>query len=347
MMRMFSVFSRGTLQTCAPTSLLSNISKPPSPNILRSRGQRYLSQRRPKPSTFKNKSSKGVAIDPILEDDSQNLTKLSFDAPAKLRRQALEMYAQCKLSERDPTTRFAIVRQMRNLDLPPHQELWQGINATDELALYRWVDEAFGQLIYQKGLWRPSKDWGPEDDEAEAIQRVENLSLLRTAYEEQILNPLKERFGTSEVTIALSELRDDQKLYKEPAIIWQSVNRKTNEISLEWMSEYTADVVWPGLVSCQPSYQVARRYWEAEARLFSNLIGGVARGMGENGEMLPFDSRDNDDLGQTDSSLDENIHEFQSSILSSAQANKQAAEAVLIKKFLEERNMSSKTTVKR
>ncbi|OAV98175.1 hypothetical protein PTTG_00253 [Puccinia triticina 1-1 BBBD Race 1] len=345
MSKICSVSLRGIYQARAPTSHLSRNLKPPSHTVSESQCRRYLSQRRPKPSTFKNKPSKGAAIDPVLDDDSQNLTKLSFDAPANLRKQALEMYAQCKLSERDPTTRFAIVRQMRNLDLPPHRELWQGINATDELALYRWVDEAFGQLIYQKGLWRPSDDWGPEDDKAEAIQRVENLSLLRTVYEEQIVNPLKEHFGGSEVTIALSELSDDQKLYKEPAIIWQSVDRKSGDTSLEWMSEYTADVVWPGLVRCQPSYQVARRYWENEARLFSQSVGGVARGMGENGEMLPFET--DDQRSQSDSSLDQNTLEYTSPILTSAQANKRAAEAVLIKKFLEERNLSSKITVQR
>ncbi|PLW39148.1 hypothetical protein PCASD_07599 [Puccinia coronata f. sp. avenae] len=157
------------------------------------------------------------------------------------------MYSQCKLSNHEPTTRFAIVRQMRNLDLPPHQELWQGINPTDELSLYKWVDEAFGQLLYQKGLWKPSSEWSPDDDIAEAAEKEENLKLLREAYEEQVLNPLKKQFGDSEVTIALSKLPEDQQIYKEPAIIWQSINQKTQETSLEWMSEYTADVVWPGL----------------------------------------------------------------------------------------------------
>ncbi|POW16877.1 hypothetical protein PSTT_01022 [Puccinia striiformis] len=330
MIGIFSIASRRINPAHRPTSLLVNLCKQ-SPSMLaisENWGQRYLSQRRPKSSTFKNKSSNGVKVDVGHQDDPNNLARLSFNAPPHLRRQALDMYAQCKLSERGPTTRFAIVRQMRNLDLPPHQELWQGINATDELALYRWVDGAFGQLIYQKGLWRPSRDWGPEDDEAEAIQRAENLNLLRTAYEEQIVNPLKERFGSSEVTIALSELRDDQTIYTEPAIIWQSVDRKTGEISLEWMSEYTADVAWPGLA-------------------FSKSVGGVARGLGKDGEMLPFDNEtEGGSTAGNHSSLDPKPLEYQSPILAAAHANQMAAEAVLMKKLLQERNLSPKNAVR-
>lgn len=269
------------------------------------------------------------------------MTKISLDAPIHLRRQALEMYAQCKLSERDSITRFAIARQMRNLDLPPHQELWQGITAKDELSLYRWIDEAFGQLMYQKGLWKPSSDWGPEDDQAEAERRSENLRLLQVAYEEQIVNPLKKRFGDSEVTIALSALREDQKLYCQPAVIWESVDPQTGVISLEWMSEYTADVVWPGLASCRAEYQIARRYWEAEAREFAKSIGGVACGMGENREMMPIASEEEREaLLRPPSSEPREPFESRSSTQFASQANRHAAEAVLIKKFLEENNRS-------
>lgn len=339
-MKMLLIHYQRALQAFpCPASYLT-ISKPPSITICQA--QQYSSKIPPRSSTFKSNPSKQSKFNFKFAEDSNNLTQLSFDAPANLQKQALEMYSQCKLSEQEPTTRFAIVRQMRNLDLPPHQDLWQDINASDELALYKWINEAFGQLLYQKGLWKPSLDWTLEDEEAEATQREENLQLLRRLYEEQILEPLKKRFGDAEVTTLLSNLPKNQKIYNEPAIIWQSINQKTKENSLEWMSEYTADVAWPGLVSCKPSYQLARKYWEAEARKFAELTGGVACGMGNNREMLPCEKENQ--ISPTNSALDHETLDCQYKFASSSYMNKQAAEAFLIKKFIKERNLSIKNS---
>lgn len=299
----------------------------------------YSSQRGPKASTFKQKPTKNHTIElqqAVDQSSTDNLTKLSQDASIHLKKQALEMYESCRLSNRDSITRFAIVRQMRNLDLPPHREVWQGINPTDELQLYRWINEAFGQLLYMKKLWKPCLDWSPEDDQTELELNHENYQLLQIAYQDQIVNPLKNRFGDDQVTIALSNLRDDEQLYIKPAIIWRSKNME-GEISLEWMSELTADVIWPGLVSCKPEYEVARRYWESEAKKFSESMGGVPCGMSPDGQMLAADDKV-EELTQHHHQQQQNPYQFEPSFLHSAKDHQRLAEAVLIKKFLQERN---------
>ncbi|MBW0519777.1 hypothetical protein O181_059492 [Austropuccinia psidii MF-1] len=217
---------------------------------------------------------------------------------------------------------------MRNLDLPPHKNLYQEINSTNEIFLLNWVQEAFTQLLYSKKLWKPNHDWSELDDKFENEERLKNLKLLKEIYQNQIIKPLQDRFGHSEVEIALSNLSEDQHIFCEPAIIWQSIDKQSGETTLEWMSEFTADVIWPGLVSCKPTYEFARRHWEAEARQFSQTVGGIACGMGENGEMLPIMTEDErKQLEALASSTDSNF---------SSSQERHIAESILIKQFLQE-----------
>ncbi|KAI8459076.1 hypothetical protein BY996DRAFT_6430040 [Phakopsora pachyrhizi] len=283
------------------------------------------------------------------EDQLQtsNLTELRFDSPDHLKKQAYEMYNRSKLSNHDPVTRLAILRQMRNLDLPPHRMLWQSIEPKHELSLLRWTDQAFGQLLYQKRLWKPSHDWGIEDDRQEEEMRLKNLEILRSGYEEQILGPLKDMYGPSEVTVAISNLSKEQQLYCEPAIVWETGDPETGKNVLEWMSEYTADVVWPGLVRCKAEYQIARRYWEAEAREFSRSRGGVPMGLGTDGECLEMETdeerRERLELtnktfkgsgGQSFDEIPRKPSDFQS------QEIRNISESILIKQYLSQRSSS-------
>lgn len=267
--------------------------------------------------------------------DPTNLFELSADAPIHLQKQALQLYHRCRLSSRHPITRFAIARQMRNLDLPPHRSLWQSINSHHEHNLYRWIDQAFGQLLYMKSLWKPSDDWKPKDDMEESNRREDYLQLLRTAYQDQIVTPLQLRYGHEPVASLLSSLKRDEEIFIEPPIVWEATCPESGDTVLEWMSERTADVVWPGLVSCQAHHTIARRYWESEARSFASQVGGVAKGMGPHGQMLDVHPElgdpsqwIHDNNPDSTYSLDEEMHEATST-----------AEAILIRQYHEDRQL--------
>lgn len=211
---------------------------------------------------------------------------------------------------------------MRSFDLPPHSSLWQSITPDDELRLYRWIDEAFGQLLYHKRLWTPSVHWSEADDVQERDRRAHYLLLLRQAYNDQLIKPLEAQYGPHAVSTALSDL--NQTDFVEPAVVWESVCSETGETVLDWMAEKTADVLWPGLVSCGPSHIVARRYWESEARRFAKLVGGKARGMADDGSMVELDPEIGEpcEIGMDEAGLDE---------------ARKMAEAVLVKEFIAER----------
>ncbi|EGG02965.1 uncharacterized protein MELLADRAFT_72680 [Melampsora larici-populina 98AG31] len=242
---------------------------------------------------------------------------------------------------------------MRLLDLPPHQSLWQSIGSKDEINLYHWIHEAFGQLLYLKKLWRPTDDWNEMDDRIEKDQLEENLSILKDSFQHQILGPLESRYGNDVVESNLNQLikshhgsdslsnsnknvnrTEGDSSFLKPAIVWRRKCPETGEEVIEWMSERTSDVVWPGLVSLRSDQYIPRIYWESEARRFANRNGGVPRGLGPDGQMAKVDEAIGEACEWADSQSDsvEGGVELQEVI--------KTAEGILIKQFLEERDNS-------
>lgn len=279
-----------------------------------------------------------------------DLNSLNEHTPIHIQQQAFKSYQKCKLSSLNPIIRFSVVRKMRLLDLPPHQSLWQSINSKDEINLYNWINEAFGQLLYIKKLWIPSNDWNETDDRIEKRQLDENLEILKDSFQKQILRPLKSKYGEHLVESNINQLiksqygahslldDDDEsqdESFLKPAIIWRTRCAETGEEVIEWMSEKTSDVVWPGLVSLNSNQTIARRYWESEARKFAKQIGGIAKGLGKHGEMLEID----EEIGEPCDYLDESVADHSDDTQLQEVIN--TAEGILIKEFIEERSLHS------
>ncbi|KAH9822245.1 hypothetical protein DFH28DRAFT_1078541 [Melampsora americana] len=211
---------------------------------------------------------------------------------------------------------------MRLLDLPPHQSQFQSITSKDEINLYNWIDQAFVQLLYLKKLWIPTKDWSETDDRIEEDQRDQNWLILKESFQHQILNPLGFKYGHHLVESNLNQLI-------------QTICPEKGEEIIEWMSEKTSDVIWPGLVRLRADQTIARKYWESESRRFSTRFGGVPRGLGKDGEMLEIDEEMGEPCEWVDGPDSDSDHRVEEVM--------KTAEGILIKEFIEERQLRSKS----
>ncbi|KAG0139496.1 hypothetical protein CROQUDRAFT_666403 [Cronartium quercuum f. sp. fusiforme G11] len=288
----------------------------------KSNNQRFI-HRKPTPSPFFESNNNSTSTNTTTfssPSDYQDLTNLPSNAPIPLQIEAFKMYNKCNIFNKEPILRLAIIRQMRNFDFPPHKDLYQKITKEDEMKLLNWIDESFISLLYYKKLWKPYKDWNLQDDLNEHQIRTNNLNLIKNEYQEQIIKPLKLKYNQNIINDILKNLNQSE--FKEPATIWES--NQLNQI--EWMSEKTCDILWPGLFNCQEDHLINRRYWESVSRQFSKLNGGFPRGMSSNEIMLDL-------LNEIGEPVEIGIDDKEEG----DDQVKKVAEELLMKQFLEER----------
>lgn len=203
-------------------------------------------------------------------------------APADVRETARTFWKKVTPRHMDPVVRTKLLRQMRNLDWPPHEPDWQSGSEEDDLELYNWVDEAYPQALYQMGLYTPP-DWTEEDAKEEIESQKELHELLKEGYHGEWLQSWRDDYGGA----IIDEVhRRSPDFSTPPALIWES--RDSGRI--EWMAHYTADCAFAYLFECDftPVNEGPRKFWERQARLFARRMGGTAHGL-RGGPMLPYD----------------------------------------------------------
>lgn len=213
-------------------------------------------------------------------------------APSDLRHLASTSWDKLIPSNIDPALRIQILRKMRRFDWPEHAQVWDSGSREDDARLYRWTDEALGQLFYQKGMWRP-EDWTDDD----AVEEEGYREVLRGLVKEEMRTrneaPVRERFGDEVVDLAI---RDQPRLTQVPELVWESTTTTEDEDEgkeLEWMAQHTADVVFPYLLDLDDSKanEAPRRFWEGQAKKWAANVGGTAFGL-DGKEPLPREEPD-------------------------------------------------------